>query len=295
MSATALLRLCTFPPAGTAVDLAVSGGPDSTGLLLLALEAGLEVTVHHVDHHARPDSGQDAAFVRDLSATRGIAFVGHDVAVEPGPNFEQRARRARRACLPSGALTGHTMDDVAETILLNFFRGAGLTGLTPMHNDLTKPLRHVRRSELHAYVAAAGVVARTDPSNLDPRYRRNRIRHELLPLLADIMERDVAPILHRQADVMFDDRQWLDQVTAVDHQLDLERADCRKLAMWPTARLRHWLRRVLALTSPDGDTYAPSIEEITRAIAVVRGEVVACELAGGRRLARRQQQLTLSE
>ena len=293
MSASALLRLCTFPPGGTPVDLAVSGGPDSTGLLLLALEAGLDVTVHHVDHHARPDSGSDATFVRELCVARDVRFVGHDVIVAPGPNFEQRARHARRTSLPEGALTGHTLDDVAETIVLNFFRGAGLTGLTPMHDDDTKPLRHLRRSDLHAYVADSGIVARTDPSNLDPRYRRNRIRHELLPLIDEIMERDVAPILHRQAAVLFDDRQWLDEVTASDRALTLEAADCRELATWSTARLRHWLRRTLAHQSPEGETYAPSIEEISRAIAVVRGDVVACELAGGRRLARRHQQLTL--
>ena len=187
MSAASLLPLCTFPSAGTVVDLAVSGGPDSTGLLLLGLEAGLEVTVHHVDHHARVDSQLDADFVRDLCDARGVTFVVHDVVVAPGPNFEQRARQARRAALPQGALTGHTLDDVAETILLNFFRGAGLTGLTPMHDDRTKPLRHVRRADLHAYVVEAGVIARIDPTNTDPRYRRNRIRHELLPLLNDIM------------------------------------------------------------------------------------------------------------
>jgi hypothetical protein len=84
-------------------------------------------------------------------------------------------------------------------------------------------------------------------------------------------------------------------MAAADHRLALEDADCRELATWSNARLRHWLRRVLAHPSVDGDAYAPSIDEIGRAVAVVRGDMVACELAGGRRLARRQQQLTLGE
>src|ERR1700690_1267472 len=120
-----LLAQCHFPEAGTPVDLAVSGGPDSLGLLLLALEAGLVVTVHHVDHHARATSGDDGAFVRGVCHEVNVAFVLHEVVVEPGANFEARARAQRRAAMPAGVLTGHTMDDLAETVVLNMMRGAG--------------------------------------------------------------------------------------------------------------------------------------------------------------------------
>ncbi|HEV2428166.1 MAG TPA: ATP-binding protein, partial [Acidimicrobiales bacterium] len=92
-----LLPRCHFPPAGAAVDLAVSGGPDSTGLLVLALAAGVAPTVHHVDHHARPGSDLDAAVVVESCERLGVACVVHDVVVEPGANFESRARAARRA------------------------------------------------------------------------------------------------------------------------------------------------------------------------------------------------------
>jgi hypothetical protein len=146
--AQTLLSDCHFPAPGTAVDLAVSGGPDSLGLLLLALSADLIVTVHHVDHHARPTSGRDAKKVERTCRDLDVAFVRHDVTVEPGGNFESRARSARRGAMPAGVMTGHTMDDLAETVLLNMLRGAGLDGMSPMVDDPTKPLRGVRRLDL---------------------------------------------------------------------------------------------------------------------------------------------------
>jgi len=290
-----LLRQCAFASPGTRVDVAVSGGPDSVGLLLLALDAGLVVHVHHVDHHARATSGEDAAFVAQLCAELDVAFVLHNVDVPAGPNFESRARQARRSALPSGVLTGHTMDDAAETILMNLLRGAGRQGLTSMSDTTTKPLLGVRRRDLHDYVAQRGIVARLDESNLDPRYTRNRVRHELLPLMNDVMQRDVVPVLMRATGVMDDELAWLHQITAPDLLLGLGDADCRELATWPAARLRHWLRGVLESANDHGDVYAPSVDEVERAMAVVRGEVVACELSGGRRLSRQHQRLTLSE
>ncbi len=287
-----LLDACRFPPAGTAVDLAVSGGPDSLGLALLARAHGLSVTLHHVDHHARPTSGEDAAFVAGLAHEWGVDVVVHDVHVAPGANFEARARAARRAALPVAALTGHTLDDLAETMLLNLVRGAGLDGLSPMVGDPTKPLLAVRRIDLAGYVAARGYVARQDETNLDARYRRNRVRHEVLPLLDDVAERDVAPLLARAAQLIYDERRWIAEATAHDEALSLVEADCLELAAWPTARLRRWLRERLAREDPDG-THPPESAEVERALGVVRGEAVATELAGGRRLARRHQHLSL--
>jgi tRNA(Ile)-lysidine synthase len=287
-----LLGACRFPASGTPVDLAVSGGPDSLGLALLARAEGLLVTLHHVDHHARPSSGEDAEFVIELAREWGVGVVVHDVHVEPGANFEARARSARRAVLPVGVLTGHTLDDLAETVLLNLLRGAGLDGLSPMVGDPTKPLLEVRRYDLADYVAARGYVARHDETNLDGRYRRNRVRHEVLPLLDEVAERDVALLLARAAQLIYDERCWIAEVTAADEELALADADCRDLAAWPTARLRRWLRVQLAREDPDG-VHPPESAEVERALAVVRGDVVATELAGGRRLARRHRHLSL--
>jgi len=265
-----LLEASTFPAAGSSVDLAVSGGPDSVGLLLLAMAAGLTVSVHHVDHHARATSGADAQLVRELCAQR-------------------------RGALPEGALTGHTMDDLAETVLLNMVRGAGVDGLTPMVRDPTKPLVGVRRSHLHDFVAAAGVEVVHDETNEDDTFQRNRVRHHLIPMLNDLAQRDVVPILARQADVLYEDRAWLEELVASDLGVGLTELDCRELRQWPRARLRRWLRAKLAVVDELGERHPPSSAEVERALEVVDGAVVAAELSGGRRLARSLQRLSLED
>lgn len=288
-----LLADCDFPTPGTRVDVAVSGGPDSLGLLLLALDHGLRPSVHHVDHHVRPGSGGDANFVREVAERFAVPCVVHDVSIDATSNFEARARAQRRRVLPEGTLTGHTMDDLAETVLLNMMRGAGLEGLSPMIDDVTKPLRALRRHDLHAFVIDSGLEPRYDETNDSTAFRRNRVRHELLPAMNDVAGRDVVPLLARQARVIHQDRSWLDDLSRADVTLSLEDADCRELSGWASARLTRWLRVRLGTRTEDDETYPPSADEVARALAVVRGEVVACELSGGRRLARRDQRLTL--
>jgi tRNA(Ile)-lysidine synthase len=291
-AAPAWIAQCHFPVPGTAVDLAVSGGPDSLGLLLLAVEAQLVVTVHHVDHHARSTSGQDAQHVQRLCGSLGVAFVRHDVVVVPGGNFESRARAQRRQVMPQGVLTGHTMDDLVETMLLNMLRGAGIDGLSPMVDDPTKPLRDIRRSTLHHFVASSGHVALHDETNDSPDFRRNRVRHELLPVMQDVAGRDVVPLLARQASLVFEERRWLDQLSAND-DVTLSQADCRELSTWPKARLWRWLRRQLRSVDEGDGEHPPSADEVSRCVGVVCGEFVATQLSGGRRLSRSGQHLTL--
>lgn len=272
------------------MELAVSGGPDSLGLLLLALEANLNVRVSHVDHHARPTSTEEANRVREMCQQLNVPCTVHDVVVEPGPNFEERARQERRKVLGESALTGHTMDDVAETIVLNMLRGAGTAGLSPMINDPTKPLASIRRVDLHEFVANSGFEPIIDPSNADLIYRRNHVRHELLPLMNEVAQRDVVPILYRQALLMHDERLWLEASFASDSSLSLEAADCRELRKWPVARLRNWLRMQLS-TGDARNRVVPTLDEIERVIQVIRGNGVATELSGGRRIARKDQAL----
>ncbi len=291
-NAQSLLLECHFPDPATPVHLAVSGGPDSLGLLLLALEADLNVTVHHVDHHARPSSDADAEFVSGLCDSLGVGFVQHDVQVEPGGNFEARARSARREALPEGVMTGHTMDDLVETVLLNMLRGAGVDGLSPMVDDPTKPLRDVRRSALHDFVEASGQRGRHDETNDSPEFQRNRVRHELLVLMNDVAGRDVVPVLARQARLMHEERVWLDEVSGADAP-SLHDADCRDLRDWPVPRLRRWLRVQLRSVDRGDGQHPPSADEVQRCLDVVRGAAVATELSGGRRLSRRGQHLTL--
>ena len=274
------------------MDLAVSGGADSVALTILAVAAGLDATVHHVDHHLRVNSGDDARVVRELADELELAFVLHDVEVGAGSNLEARARSARRAVLPPGAMTGHSMDDLAETMVINLMRGAGVDGLAPLVGDASKPLLDLRRDELHALVHDSSRRHARDETNDDTVHLRNRVRLELLPAMSHAAGRDLVPVLARQAYLIFDDRSWLDELSHEDAR-GLDEVDCREMREWPVARQRRFLRQRLRVEALDG-SHPPSADEIDRALAVVRGEVVATELTGGRRLSRRDQYLSLA-
>ena len=140
-----LLPRCTFPPAGSTVSCAFSGGADSSALLVLAARAGCHVTAIHVDHRLRPTSGAEADHAEQLADRIGVPFERRTVDVAVGPNLEARARAARTSALPADVLTGHTADDQAETMLLNLLRGAGLDGLAGM-DPRARPLRSIARS-----------------------------------------------------------------------------------------------------------------------------------------------------
>jgi tRNA(Ile)-lysidine synthase len=281
-----LLGRSSFPAAGTPVTCAVSGGADSLALLVLAAEAGCEVTAVHVDHGLRPGSATEAEVVGAVAARWGAAHRSVAVVVEPGPDLEARARRARYDALPPDALTGHTADDQAETVLLNLLRGAGLQGLTGF-DPARRPLRALRRRETHKLCADLGIQPVHDPSNDDPRFRRNRVRHELLPLLDAIAERDVAGVLARQAEHLRADAVLLD-----DLSLSIDPTDARALAVAPeplAARaVRRWLRDGPELHPPDAATVA-------RVLAVARGDAVACEVGAGRAVRRHGQRLYVAE
>ncbi|MBX3286355.1 MAG: tRNA lysidine(34) synthetase TilS, partial [Actinobacteria bacterium] len=196
-----LLARCAFPPDG-AVTCAVSGGADSLSLLVLAVASGRRATAVHVDHGLRHGSADEAHVVAEAAHALGAAFRAERAVVTPGADLEARARAARFAVLPAGALTGHTADDRAETVLLNLLRGAGPAGLAGIRRGPTKPLLDLRRAETAALCAALGLQPVEDPSNLDPAHRRNRVRHEVLPLLASVGDRDPVPVLVRQADLL---------------------------------------------------------------------------------------------
>ncbi|MGE3620187.1 MAG: tRNA lysidine(34) synthetase TilS [Acidimicrobiia bacterium] len=280
-----LLARCDLPPPGTPVTCAVSGGADSLALLVLATEAGCRATAVHVDHGLRPGSAAEAEVVAAAAAARGAGFRAERVEVAPGPNLEARARVARYAALGPGALTGHTADDLAETVLLNLVRGAGLDGLAGF-DPSRRPLRRLRRAETAALCVAVGLDPVRDPSNEDPAFRRNRVRHELLPLLDAIAERDVVPLLARQAELARADRSLLDELAA-----GLDPTDARALAAAPLPLARRAVRRWLR-TGPE--RHPPSSAEVERVLAVARGEAVACELGGGRRVVRSAQRLRVA-
>lgn len=282
----ALLARCTFPPPGTAVTCAVSGGADSTALLALAVAAGCHVTAVHVDHGLRAGSAGEADVVADSAARLGAAFRGVTVHVGDGSNLEARARAARYAVLPSDALTGHTADDQAETVLVNLLRGAGVNGIAGMRDDGRRPLLGLRRSDTVALCDALaldpGVRVVHDPSNDDPRHLRNRVRHELLPLMAELSQRDPVPVLARQAELAATDSDFLDTAA-----LAIDPTDARRLAAAPPALARRAVRRWLTGEHP------PDAATVERVLAVARGDALGTEIGAGRRVTRHAQRLVL--
>lgn len=290
-----LLARCGFPDPGEGqVALAVSGGADSLALMVLAARAGLDGTAIHVDHGLRPGSGEESAVVAGAARRYGFGFVALEVVVGDGPDLEARARKARYAALPPGVLTGHTMDDQAETVLLNLLRGAGPDGLAAMAGaaraqSVRRPLLGLRRAETAALCAAEGLVPLSDPSNLDRRFRRNRVRIEVMPLLCSVAQRDVVPLLARAAEVASLDAAYLESLAA-----GIDPADARSLAAAPAALARRAVRGWLRACG-DAERHPPSLAEVERVLEVARGDRRACELAGGRRVWRSRGKLTCGE
>jgi tRNA(Ile)-lysidine synthase len=188
------------------VLVAVSGGPDSTALLLAFAELrpeGFEVSAGHVNHALRgTDSAADEQFVRELCASRGIGLQVcsgelpdeqvRSVGIEAAAR-EVRYDALRRMAAMTGAkwiATAHTQDDQAETVLMRLLTGSGLRklqGIRPLTPEgVIRPLLRASRAEVEQFLAERGVSPRHDHSNSDTRFLRNRIRSELMPLLRDI-------------------------------------------------------------------------------------------------------------
>lgn len=207
---------------GAGLVVAVSGGPDSVALLRALMDvradASVPLVVAHLNHQLRGDaSDADEAFVRTLHDdvvthrldVAALARVRHD-------NLEATAREARYRWLADVArqrqlrfvATGHTADDQAETVLHRLLRGTGLDGLRgiagrrPLSSEVevVRPLLRVTREQILAYLDELGQPARFDETNQDVRYTRNRIRHDLLPLLARDYNPRVVETLTRLAD-----------------------------------------------------------------------------------------------
>lgn len=175
------------------VTVAVSGGADSTALLVALAQEGFDVTAAHVNHHLRgSESDQDEAFVRELCQRFGIPLHVEDGMLDPGVvkarGIEAAAREVRYAKLlamreAAGACflaTAHQKDDQAETVLMRLLTGGGieaLQGIRPVRDDgIIRPLIDVTRTEIDSFLIAEKITPRHDRSNDDPRFLRNRVR-----------------------------------------------------------------------------------------------------------------------
>ena len=290
-----------LPAADARIVVAVSGGADSTALLLALDElskAGrlaLGIKVAHLDHGLRETVGDDdARWVGEL-ATRlgyvselGRAAVGAQARARRD-NLEQAARRARYAFLKDAArawnarliLTAHTLDDQAETVLLALVRGSGAEGLggispvralagrdgTPLR--LVRPLvRWARRAETEKFCLARNVAARVDEMNADERFARVRIRRMIVPLLETFNPRAVEAIA-RAAELLRDDAATLEtqaaKLLAEASRDDTERQEVKKVQMEKNAEKNKQAERGGALPPDervgDGDVDEPIAHE----------------------------------
>jgi tRNA(Ile)-lysidine synthase len=311
-------------PPGQPGIVAVSGGPDSVALLRAVLRvragAAAPVVLAHLNHQLRGDeSAGDEEFVHRLheqclaNGTTALVLRAHRLdtrALAAGDNLESAARRLRydwltRVAHETGAAwvaTGHTADDQAETVLHRLLRGTGLRGLSGIPErralapgvDLVRPLLHVRRSQVLAFLQQMGQEFRVDSSNEDRRYTRNRLRHELLPLLAREFNPAVVDVLGRLSAQASEVRQLIeDQAVRLLAEVELPRAgvlvilEVHRLAAVPALLVREvlrllWRREGWPLQDTDFDAWQ-------RAAAVVCGEMSAVDMPGGVRLRRVRQ------
>ncbi len=258
---------------GDRVLVAVSGGPDSVALLAVLKRVAptwhLQLRVLHLNYGLRgTESEEDAAFVRALCGRLGVSCVRRRVNLVGkrhgvAGSLQERARVARYGLLQREAerwqadrvAIGHTANDQAETVLLWMLRGAGsagLAGIPPMRASLyVRPLLDVPRADILAFLRAEGLAYRRDSSNRSPTYLRNRIRHEVLPILQRLNPA-VVDTLGRQANILRADESCLEALTVAqlgrltrrepDGTVVVERAGLRSL---PLALQRRLIRTVL--------------------------------------------------
>ncbi len=245
-----LLTLRNWFPANGHVLVACSAGADSTALLILLhrtrLVHGCDVSVLHCAHGLRGLDGQlDARFVADLTASLKVPFAFRSFDARemriPGESLEQTGRRLRYDALLGLAVdfgprcrivTGHTMDDQAETVLLNLRRHSGRLrgGIREERPDgIVRPLLSFRRAELRAYLEKLGIGWRDDLSNLDTRFARNHIRSEVLPRL----ESESPGTTERLARA---GRAWSTKLEKLDKEIDRELAFRRLSVSAPLPR-----------------------------------------------------------
>ncbi|MGH3693728.1 MAG: tRNA lysidine(34) synthetase TilS [Pseudonocardiaceae bacterium] len=253
--------LITHEVAGTVV-VACSGGADSLALAAATVHcaAELDLGVHGlvVDHQLQLNSGRVAQTAAQALRRLGCLQARVvQITVEGPGGLEAAARRARYAALrdaaPAGALVllGHTLDDQAETVLLGLGRGSGprsVAGMRALDPPWGRPLLGVRRAVTAAACTALELVPWADPHNVDPRFRRVRLRTEVLPLLEEVLAGGVAQALVRTAEQLREDLDVLDAQAGellAAALLNSDELDVAALARAPAALRRRVLRRWL--------------------------------------------------
>ncbi|MDQ4106159.1 MAG: tRNA lysidine(34) synthetase TilS [Actinomycetota bacterium] len=282
----------------------VSGGPDSVALLRVLLDLGAEPTVLHVEHGVRgEESLEDAEFVRRLCGELDVPCeVRHLKLGDEVANFQERARRERYRVAEEVAdalgleviATGHTADDVAETVLMNLARGAGLRGLAgipPVRGRFVRPLIQRTRAEILQYLESLGQPYRTDPTNLTGKYARNRVRREVLPVLEELYPGARANAA-RAADSLREDLEALEELASRVVRREGNEVILRlpELLDLPRALRRYAVRQAYRILRPEAPGLdsgivesvlgLPGAGEGTRTLDLPEGVVAAARTTG---------------
>lgn len=251
---------------GERILAAVSGGPDSLGLLLflhdIAEQEGLSVGCCLVQHHLREEAEEEARYVERICERLGIPFFRRDVYVEEkrrlgGGSVETVARTLRYEALRevqreagyTVIALAHHADDQAETILFHLLRGSGvrgLSGMAPKHDELIRPFLTVTKKEIEDFLTAFPYAPCHDATNDELDATRNRIRHQLLPEMLSYNPNLVETLLHT-ADILRGEDAWMEEaaeawLTSHGKEGSLEKDAFRGL---PLAMRRRVLRRML--------------------------------------------------
>jgi tRNA(Ile)-lysidine synthase len=288
---------------GDGVVAALSGGPDSTALLFLLLDAAprfrLRIHAAHFNHGLRGRAAdEDEAFVRQQCRRLEVPFSAARPVAPPkkGENVEQWAREARyrfleqvraEQCFPRIAL-GHTRDDLVETFLMRLIRGSGLSGLACLRpvreGGLIRPMIGLSRADVQAFLAELGEPYREDSSNMDLERLRNRVRHELLPLLQRSYNPRIMERLAVTATLVRDDEDQLQlaaareltrlsPAVAAGGPLELSRS---RLCRLPTALARRAIRMALRQCRGDLRGYSRGHVEAVLGLAAPGGSGERC-------------------
>lgn len=263
------------------VVVGLSGGPDSLALTAALLVEGADVEAVVIDHGLQPGSAdvaeRAAATARELGATARVIAV----AVTPQHGMEADARTARYAALIDAAghrplAVGHTLDDQAETLLLGALRG-NPAGMAPRTETIHRPLLSTRRADTVGACQELGLDTWDDPQNHDEAFRRVAIRHQILPVLGQILGGDAAAPLAQAADRIAADNAYLDELAGAPTD------DCAELAAHPEP-IRH--RRIAAFLRAHELAVSDAVIKAVAALCTQwRGQGgVAAGYAEGRRL-----------
>ncbi len=208
---------------GDHVITGVSGGADSVCLLfvlvLLQDELDLKLTAVHVDHQLRGEKArEDAAFTEQLCkkwkvAYRQYSYPVGDIAAKRGISVEEAGRQVRYECFETvraashgdKIAVAHNEDDQAETVLMNLVRGSGLKGLggiPPVRERIVRPLLGTKRSQIEAFLAEQGIAYRTDQTNFEDDYTRNKLRLHVLPYLKKEINNQVVTHISESSEII---------------------------------------------------------------------------------------------